>query len=176
MGPLRPFFSYLESETVSRQKKIHFFFNIFFNLDQNQWINKDPYFIKIFKLFFDHLDYQSINFLYHHPQLILIPIKGTLSCTISASSRYHMIVIFPELMELLKSSAYTQALAIMAHELGHIFHGHTQKKMMTIDAQKQADLYAFNQGYGDELIQVLTEFQHLEECRTRIDSLKLLRK
>jgi hypothetical protein len=174
MFTLRPFSHYFHSEDFQKDKSLHSFYEFFFNIDQNQWITKDPYYIKLFKTFFDHLDHASIYFLYKNPRLMFIPIKGTLSCTLSSSSKYHIIVVFPELLELLKSSAYPQAFAIMAHELGHLYHRHSQKKIHTLEAQKQADYYAFQQGYGEELIKVLEEFGDRHECAERIKYIKTL--
>jgi hypothetical protein len=86
--------------------------------------------------------------------------------------------VFPELIQLLKSASAFHGIAILAHELGHIYHQHTEQKIDTLTAQIEADEFALDLGFGEELQEVLLDHAHSVDCRVRISRItsKLLTK
>ena len=61
-------------------------------------------------------------------------------------------------------------LAILAHELGHLYHQHSEKSLPVLEAQVEADDFAFKLGLGRELVEVLLQFNDID-TRTRVSYL-----
>lgn len=114
----------------------------------------------------DQLDFFLKNKIY------LISCQARLSCAIGKTGNDQIVLIFPEMLEMLKRRQFAHAFAILAHELGHIYFNHTEKRTETFKAQLEADYFAVSMGLGHELIDVLLEHSHLEECRVRINYIK----
>ena len=78
--------------------------------------------------------------------------------------------IFPELFQLLSSVDNTRGLAVIAHELGHIFHRHEDKNISTLEAQIEADTFALELNLAYGLVDILLEFNDLDS-QTRVSYL-----
>ena len=143
----------------------------FFIKNQNHyWINEDKATKRIIDILLNSLSIQHIEFFKKNPTF-LIPCQAHLSCAIGRTQNHHLVLVFPELVQLLKSASGLHGAAILAHELGHIYHKHTEKKIETLTAQIEADDFAFNLGFGEELQEVLLDHAYSIDCRVRIAKL-----
>jgi hypothetical protein len=142
----------------------------FLNDKNHVWMNSDKITRRSIEILLDSLDEKQILFFVKHPTF-MIPCQAHLSCAIGKTGNHHLILVFPELIQLLKSASAFHAIAILAHELGHIYHQHTEHKIDTLTAQIEADQFAFDLGFGEELQEVLLDHAHSIDCRVRISKL-----
>ena len=136
----------------------------------HQWIAQDRLIKRAFLLLIDSLHENHLDFFVKHPTYF-IPCQAHLSCAIGRTQNHHLILAFPELIQILKSGSPVHGVAILAHELGHIFYQHTEHKIETLTAQIQADDFAFTLGFGEELQEVLLDHVTSVDCRVRISKL-----
>ncbi|MBC7538351.1 MAG: M48 family metalloprotease [Bacteriovorax sp.] len=139
----------------------------------HQWVSEDRVTRRSIETLLDSLNNKQIHFFIKHPTF-MIPCQAHLSCAIGRTQNHHLILVFPELIQILKSASAFHGIAILAHELGHIYHQHTENKIDTLTAQIQADLFAFDLGFGEELQEVLLDHVHSVDCRVRIARLTSL--
>lgn len=142
----------------------------FLNDGNHQWINQDPIIKRSIIILLEAMSEKHIHFFNKHPTF-MIPCQAHLSCAIGRTQNHHLILVFPELIQLLKSASAFHGVAILAHELGHIYHQHTELKIDTLTAQIEADKFAFDLGFGEELQEVLLDHVHSIDCRVRISKL-----
>ncbi len=142
----------------------------FFNDPNHAWIRSNERYKKVFLMLLSELKIDHINYFKNNPTYF-IPCNAVLSCAILNQKDKNMILVFKELLTLLESSKYTEAVAILLHEMGHIYYRHSEKKIDQLDAQIEADDFAFQMGYGEELANVLLEHAHSIDCRVRISKL-----
>lgn len=151
-------------------KKKKLFIQLFLKNHNHQWIANDPAIKKYFLILIDSLKEKHVDFFLNH-QTFFIPCQAHLSCAIGRTKNHHLILVFPELITLLRSASSLHALAILAHELGHIYYGHTENKIDTLQAQIEADHFSFELGFGQELREVLLDHIKNHDCRVRISKL-----
>ena len=142
----------------------------FINDPNHQWIKEDKIVKRSIEILLDSFTLEHIQYFTNHPTFI-IPCQAHLSCAIGRTQNHHLILAFPELLQLLKSAIPFHAVAILAHEFGHIYHNHTELKIDTLTAQIEADQFAFDLGFGEELQEVLLDHAHSIDCRVRIAKL-----
>lgn len=142
----------------------------FLNDPNHKWIKEDSKIIRIIEYFLDDFTEKEIQFFNTH-KTYLIPCEANLSCAIGSTKEHHLVLIFPELKNMLLSASPTHALAILFHEFGHIYYQHTENKVDTLTAQIEADDFAFQHGYGEELQEILIDHVNSIDCRVRISKL-----
>jgi hypothetical protein len=147
------------------------FFDIFsrdfFANDNHRWVHEDRYIKANFEEFFERLPKKVIRRFVKGPGLLFLPSSGKFSCTLT-SVQSHIVIVFPELMKLLRSSATNHALAILAHELGHIVYNHSSRPMDPLEAQVEADNFACELGFANELESFLMDQPDTLEKRVRL--------
>ena len=136
----------------------------------HQWIAEDRLIRRGITILVDSFDDKHVDFFLKHPTFF-IPCQAHLSCAIGRTQNHHLILVFPELMQILRSASILQGIAILAHELGHIYYQHTEQKIDTLKAQIEADDFAFKLGFGEELQEILLGHAHSIDCRVRISKL-----
>jgi len=142
----------------------------FFNDVNHQWILENNVTKRSIEALLDALNTNQIQFFLKYPTF-MVPCQALLSCAIGRTQNHHLILVFPELVQILKSPSAFHGVAVLAHELGHIYHQHTEKKIDTLTAQVEADQFAFDLGFGEELQEVLLDHVHSVDCRVRIAKL-----
>lgn len=145
----------------------------FLNDPNHRWIIENNKIKKMIEYFLEDFTNEEIQYFNTH-KTYLIPCEANFSCAIGSTKEHHLVLIFPELKNLLLSASPTYALAILFHEFGHIYHGHTEKKIETLQAQIEADEFAFKHGYGEELHNILLDHANSIDCRIRISRLTTL--
>ena len=158
------------SRKKDNQKIKEDFKTSFFNDGNHQWILENNVTKRSIEALLDALNINQIQFFTKYPTF-MVPCQAHLSCAIGRSQNHHLILVFPELVQILKSPSAFHGVAILAHELGHIYHQHTEKKIDTLTAQVEADQFAFDLGFGEELQEVLLDHVHSIDCRVRISKL-----
>ena len=101
----------------------------FFAKEQHQWIDKDLSYKKAFSLLIDSFNQNVFDFLDKQKKDILfLKASGKLACSIGVLSHSHVILVYPDLTKLLKSAFFLRGVAVLAHELGHLYYNHGNKK------------------------------------------------
>lgn len=162
----KAFSSSSPSRSVSRED----FIRNFISDPNHAWIREDKEICRGIIELLNSLQDKHIQFFHRHPTY-LIPCQAHLSCAIGRTKNHHLILVFPELRQLLKSASIYHGLAVLAHELGHIYYQHTENRIETLTAQIEADDFAFQLGFGEELQDILVEHAESVDCRVRIAKL-----
>lgn len=163
------FFKKTRSPQTLKAKKERFA-KSFLNDPNHRWIAEDKLIRRGVVLLIDALKEKHLDFFSKHPTYF-IPCQAHLSCAIGRTQNHHLILVFPELMQILRSASIHHGIAILAHELGHIYYQHTENKIDTLLAQIEADDFAFELGFGEELQEILLEHASSIDCRVRISKL-----
>jgi hypothetical protein len=135
----------------------------------NAWLKNDRYVERNLRELFTLLDSDALNYFQSRP-LVLVPSTGELSCALSGLWGLDVIIVFPDLIRMLRSAAPRRGLAILAHELGHLIGQHGERIIDRLAAQVEADMYAVKLGLGQELQDILSAFDDID-CRVRISYL-----
>ena len=159
-----------KNRPVDLKTKRENFLKSFLNDSNHRWINEDRLIRRGVSLLIEALEERHLDFFTKHPTY-LIPCQAHLSCAIGRTQNHHLILVFPELMQILRSASSIHGVAILAHELGHIFYQHTENKIDTLQAQIEADDFAFELGFGEELQEILLDHVYSVDCRVRISKL-----
>ena len=148
--------------------KLHHFLEAkFINLPYNSWIRNDKYFRRGLKELIHSLNKkQAVHFLKSR-DIAFVTATGQLSCTLTYDLDMDVVIIFPDLLKMLYSASPRSGIAVLAHEFGHIYNEHSNKDISIIDAQVEADLFAYEIGFGKELHEILLQYNSLD-CRTRV--------
>lgn len=147
------------------------FYKSFENNPEHQWIVKNKDVQKCFQLLFDefrdeHFKFftkNKVSFIYSHAEL---------SFAVGNLKNEFVVVIFPDLFKMMSTTLITEASATLAHELGHIFYRHHEKAVNRLKAQIEADSFATELGFKEDLKRTLLRFSHLPEVQYRLEFLK----
>ncbi len=169
MYSMLDFIKHIKKVKCPKTKKENFI-KSFLNDGNHRWIAEDRILARGVRLLMESLEDKHITFFIQHPTY-LIPCQAHLSCAIGRTKNHHLILVFPELIQILRSASSVHGVAILAHELGHIYHQHTENKVETLQAQIEADDFAFQLGFGEELQEILLDHVYSVDCRLRISKL-----
>lgn len=145
--------------------------NLFFSNPNHQWIKDNAFLHRAFKILINSLDISHLHLFTVTYPTHFIQCDSLLSCAVGKTGNEQLILIFPDLIKRLSSVNVYQGISVLAHELGHIYHQHTEKKVESLKAQIEADNFALDIGFGEELQEVLLEHSHHLDCRVRISNL-----
>ena len=144
----------------------------FFSKKHHWWINQDNAYKKVFSLLIDSFNQSLFDYLKKQKKDILfLQASGKLACSVSTASYSHVVLVYPDLTKILKSAFFLRGIAILAHELGHLYHDHGNKNIDPLEAQIEADKFACRLGFAYELQEVLLEHKTSIDCRTRVSYL-----
>lgn len=136
----------------------------------HEWIVNDKYILSNMMDFLEDLPEDLLKKMCTTHSCIFVPISAQYSCSVTQSQE-SVILIFPELMSLLKSTAKSYYKAILAHELGHILGDHAKKSLSGVESQVDADHFAIKLGFGEDLEKFLLERSESIEKRVRLSYL-----
>ena len=165
-------FNFLKKNSPSKKTATRFKClkeKVFININ-NQWILEDKTLSRALFYLIDKLNDDQKNQLLKEGQIIFIPVSGEYSCLVHQVPNANVILLFPELIKLLKSVDNNRGLSILAHEFGHVFHQHYHRKVSTLESQIEADDFAFKAGFGHDLIEVLLGYNDIDS-QTRVSVL-----
>lgn len=142
--------------------------DLFFSKREHQWIVENKYIKANFEEFFDYIPQSLMDTMVRKYDVTFATIDGKYSCAVSSAN---VILVFPELYDLLASTALSNYKAILAHELGHIIHNHGQRQLSILDAQVEADDLAIRLGFCQDLENFLLDQPESIEKRIRLSYL-----
>lgn len=133
----------------------------FFQNPHHSWIERNPTIKRSFKILMECIEMEPAldRELSLKGEILFLPAHGKLACTIQGRGKSKFIMVFPDLIEIMYSAAPMRAVAVLAHELGHIHHRHGEnpKNLSTLECQLEADTFAHQLGLGRELQEVLLD-------------------
>ncbi len=144
----------------------------FLRLPEHQWIAEDRPLLDSIAGFLCLVPASDLATILEEKRLLLLYCNQKMSCAFYQYQSREIVLIFPELRNLLVSAQYLQGYAVLAHEVGHVLLSHSQKQIHPIQAQLEADRYATQLGLGDELHEVLREETPGTEIRERLTALR----
>jgi hypothetical protein len=159
--------------TLSFEDKLITICERFFSSPHHQWIASDKHLTRDFSHLIDSFPEDVLDF-FANQDVKFIRATGKLSCALSLSENTEMVIIFPDLLKLLKSGSPTHGIAVLAHELGHIYHRHQSRAIPTLQAQLEADHFAYSLGFGRELYDILLDYFDSDDCKKRLQYLDSL--
>lgn len=122
------------------------------------WIFEDKYAKRIFNFISDQ--FRERPELYHRlsrKRIVFIPSEGKYASVLYEEKMAHTIILFQEFYQFARSGSPLRAAAILAHEMGHIYHRHHERKLSTLEKQIEADHFAYLLGLGRELQDILID-------------------
>lgn len=140
------------------------------NDPNHDWIKNDKIMSRSFIELWAQLKLHHIEFFLKN-EVFFIKCNALLSCAIGKTGNHQLILVFPDLIKILRSASPDHGLAILAHELGHIYYQHTEFKIETLKAQIEADDFAFELGFGEELQDILLDHNDSIDCKVRVSKL-----
>lgn len=147
------------------------FIKNFFAKQVHNWIRKDPDYYRAFVLLFDCLPQKIKAELNRKKDIIFLKVDGQFASTIEANHKKSIVLIYEDLLKLFKGPRFPQGVAVLAHELGHIFRDHAKRHISIIDTQFEADQFAVEIGLEEELIDFLSDHIEKGDCKIRLDKL-----
>lgn len=169
---IKKLFSNLNKNKKKKMPSKALFQANFFTDSNHDWIISSKEYLKCFTLLFEFLD-DSFYYYFetNNKKLLFHPINGHLSSALNDTNEYNIILIYPELLKILKSASHLRGIAVLAHEIGHIILNHSKQTISKIEAQLEADNYVIKIGLGEELIDILSEYKNDPVVQTRIKNI-----
>jgi hypothetical protein len=152
------------------QKTREAFMVNFFSDERHSWLAQDRYTKSALEELFEKIPSKTLNKIMRKYPVVMVPSSGKFSCSVGRMKE-HVIVLFPEVVLGLKSCNPKQSQAIIAHEIGHIMMGHFEVGVDPLDAQVQADVFACELGYLEEIESFLLDQPESVEKRVRLTQL-----
>ena len=148
---------------IEKQELIQFVLNKV----EHRWIKEENYIMAHMTDFMERLPMRVLTDLFIAKDTIFATSSGRYACAVS-SLEQNVIIIFPEVYNLLTKTFDGWAKSVLAHEVGHIFLGHTKTMDDPMEAQVDADHFACDMGYLDQLESFLHEQTESIEKRVRL--------
>lgn len=148
------FYSLLNSNMFLGRIDHEHFNQLFFEKPHHAWLNSRPLAKKNLKSFF-RLFPERILKRVLRKNIILALCNGNMSATISTPKDSSVILVFPDLLKNLEAADPSDAFAILAHEIGHIYLEHSKQRKSVIHTQHEADMFACKIGLFEEMESLL---------------------
>lgn len=134
---------------------------------EHMWISEKPY-VKAHMLdFLERLPYRVLHDVFVQKETVFAMSSGRYACAVS-SLEQNVIIIFPQVYNLLGKTYDGWAKAVLAHEIGHVYLNHTKNMDDVMEAQVDADNFACDMGYLEELEAFLHDQPESIEKRVRL--------
>lgn len=134
---------------------------------EHQWIIEKPYMKAHMLDFLERMPYRVLDDVFLKKDTIFAQSSGRYACAVS-SLEQNVIIIFPQVYTLLSKTYDGWAKAVLAHEVGHIYLNHTKNMEDPMEAQVDADNFACEMGYLEELESFLHDQAESVEKRVRL--------
>lgn len=140
----------------------------FFENPHHQWIHEERHLKRSIVQFLESFKTQDIDLLMKgQKSLILAPASGLYSCAFNATEKFDFIIVFPDLMKILRSASPERGIAILLHEAGHLILKHSTRTLDPLSAQLEADAFCAQRGHALALYDFLSECPWSEEIDLR---------
>lgn len=144
----------------------------FLRQPEHQWIGTYSVLLERIAGFLCTIPHNDLQVILKKRGLLLLYCNPKMSCAFHQFQRREIVLMFPDLIRLLQSPAFHQGYAILAHELGHVYHAHSSRIVNPLRAQIEADAYAATLGLAEELFDVLRLESPSSEIRERLAVLR----
>lgn len=141
--------------------------NFVLEQEEHRWISENNYVKANFTDFLERLPKRVLQKVFFEKVTTFARSNGRYACAVSPLQQ-NVIIIFPELFELLTKTFDGWARAVLAHEVGHIMLEHSENSDDPMEAQVDADTFACDMGYLDQLESFLHEQPETVEKRVRL--------
>ncbi|MFT6630368.1 MAG: hypothetical protein ACJAS4_000304 [Bacteriovoracaceae bacterium] len=135
--------------------------------EEHRWISNDQYVKAHFSDFLERLPRRVLHKVFVEKMTLLVRSTGKYACSVS-SLQQNVIIIFPEVYNLLTKTYDGWAKAVLAHEVGHLYLDHAETSDDPMEAQVDADTFACDMGYLEEVESFLHEQPESIEKRVRL--------
>ena len=146
------------------------FKKLFFEHELNTWILRPSNLLPSLHILFDSMDDEVISF-FTGKELAMVTCQGLWAATVHPQKNLFLIIVFPNLLDLINSTNYRLGLAVLAHEMGHIFMDHSKRDLNPMEEQFEADLFAARLSFGKEILNFLSLYPNSTECKIRKENL-----
>lgn len=136
-------------------------------MPEHSWMSQDQYLKANMLDFLERLPLRVLDKVFMEKATVFAPSTGRYACSVSNVHR-SVVIIFPEVYQLLTKTYDGWAKAVLAHELGHVYLDHTANMDDPMEAQVDADNFAMDMGYLEELESFLYDQPESVEKRVRI--------
>lgn len=143
---------------------------LYLSLPEHQWICDDKYIMGCFDDFLMAMPKKFLIQILDENGVRFMSSAGKYGCAIPRS-KASVVLLFPEIVNLLKSTAISSVKGMLAHELGHILLNHGDRDISILEAQVEADRFACDLGYHEEIENFLLELPESIEKRVRLSYL-----
>lgn len=144
--------------------------SLYLSYPEHFWICDDKYIKSCFEDFLKTIPKKILVQITSENGVRFMPSSGKFGCAIPRAQS-SIVLLFPEVISLLKSTAITNVKGILAHELGHILLNHGNRNISTLNAQVEADRFACDLGYLEEIENFLLDLPESVEKRVRLSYL-----
>ncbi|WP_127717425.1 M48 family metalloprotease [Halobacteriovorax sp. HLS] len=141
----------------------------FRNRAEHEWIFSSPELRESFRILEAYIS-QSQKALEVFNTIFFLNIKGSYASAIDSGEKF--VLVYPELVSLLKGPKRIQGIAILAHEIGHLVLAHHQRRTSNHIAQIEADLFAHEIGLGRYLLLFLKDQSQGLQIQKRVQALE----
>ncbi len=141
----------------------------------HHWINENTHIKRFFETAISMLDSEDIESLKTYGELVFLESKGMYSSVIPSHGDKTFIIVYPELMKMIRSADNEQAYAVIFHELGHLYYRHFTMRSVIDDMTKQieADEFAIRHGHARGLFNFLKSMPISHEVSRRLEMIRL---
>lgn len=141
--------------------------NFILNRTEHLWISENQYVRANMLDFLERLPLRVLDSIFIQKETIFARSSGRYACAVS-SLEQNVIIVFPELFNLLTKTYDGWAKAVLAHEIGHIHLNHAENASDPLECQVDADTFACEMGYLEEIEAFLHEQPESVEKRVRL--------
>lgn len=134
---------------------------------EHYWICENKYIKSTFEEFLGELPKKILLQICKDNGVRFMLSSGKFGCAISRSES-SIVLLFPEILSLLKTTAISNVKGMLAHELGHILLAHSKRDITILEAQVEADKFACDLGYLEEIENFLLDLPESIEKRVRL--------
>jgi hypothetical protein len=138
----------------------------------HEWIREDKILYRFFKSITELLSEDDFKKLNSQKSVCYLFSPGRYASTLPSSKKYDFIIIYPDLIRLIKSVDNRMAFAIVFHELGHLINEHHLKESSALVKQIEADNFAVKYGMLDEIREFLLAQNRSFEVVKRLENLQ----
>ena len=117
--------------------------------------------------FFEKLPSKVLKKVFFDEMTVLSLAQGKYACSVKSHHQY-VILVFPEVFTKLCKLHDGWAKAVLAHEIGHIYLDHHKENDDIMESQVDADSFACDMGYLEELESFLFDQPESVEKRVRL--------
>lgn len=143
----------------------------FFRRSEHSWISNDHRLNRAFRWMWEVIPFSAIEYLSSSTPTLFVFSSGRLSGTYHQAEGQHIILIFPDLLKLLRAADPAWGVATLVHEVGHVLENHSGKNHDPIQAQIEADAWVVRSGLDKELESILLTLPESVEKRIRLSAL-----